>query len=76
MPYTLAITRYYTLFTPRSYSANADCDNLAQHGYRHQDGVYTLRVAHFEPFQAYCEMSERGWTVIQRRVDSSVNFFR
>ena len=40
------------------------------------DGIYTIYPRGIEAFEVYCDMSNGGWTVIQRRVDSSVSFDR
>jgi ficolin len=39
--------------------------------------VYSIQpAASPAPFQAFCDMTNGGWTVIQRRVDDSVDFYR
>ncbi|NXI42239.1 ANGL3 protein, partial [Galbula dea] len=54
--------------------AAPDCTALYRSGAR-SSGVYTIRPQGSEPFQVYCQMTlGSSWTVIQNRVDGSLDF--
>lgn len=47
-------------------------------GGRREDSVLTIRPAQRQDpdVSAFCDMTQHGWTVIQRRTDGSVDFYR
>ena len=55
------------------------CLLLSEHGYT-QNGIYTIDPDGQGEFEAYCELSTTdtvsGWTIFQRRLDDSVDFYR
>ncbi|XP_014726015.1 PREDICTED: angiopoietin-related protein 3 [Sturnus vulgaris] len=64
-----------TAGTYRTDGAAADCTALYHTGTVQDSGVYTIQPNGSEAFNVYCETKfGTSWTVIQRRVDGSLDF--
>ncbi|KAL6482458.1 hypothetical protein MHYP_G00105380 [Metynnis hypsauchen] len=59
----------------------SDCSTIYDNGQK-LSGIYTIYPAGEKPVQVYCDMGCNGdikdarWTVIQRRMDGTLNFYR
>ena len=57
-------------------TAKRNCGEIYKSGER-KDGVYTIKPDNLPAFDVFCDQTTAGggWTVIQKRLDGSVDFF-
>ena len=65
------------MFVFVSVGNKRNCADLYKSGLR-INGVYTINPGDSNPFDVYCDQKTAGggWTVIQKRLDGSVDFYR
>lgn len=77
--YTNGLT-YDDKFIPFNPIFPKDCEEVYLNGGMKESGFYYMMVepdGAEKPFKACCKMADKaGWTVIQRRIDGTVDFFK
>ena len=53
----------------------SDCGEIHRSGV-HTNGVFTISPDGRCPFNVYCDMTNGGWTIVQKRDGGSENFYR
>ena len=56
----------------------SDCQEYYEYGYT-EPGVYQIAIPNsgLDPFDVWCDFfDDHGWTVIQKRFDGSVDFYK
>ena len=62
----------------QSVNVNIDASDCSGYRDNRKSGIYTINPDGIQPFSVFCDMETNngGWTVIQRRSDGSVDFFK
>ena len=68
----------YVSVSERSVNVNIDASDCSSYKGNGKSGIYTINPDGKQPFKVFCDMDTNngGWTVIQRRSDGSVDFFK